>query len=303
MARKQHTSGFVYIWRDRKHNRYYVGSHWGTIDDGYVCSSTWMRNAYRKRPQDFKRRILKSNITDRKLLHLEEERWLQMMKPEELKGSRYYNISASVKDHWMKYDGKRLTIGQKISAAPGRAEKIGLAQRGRPKWDEDQKRHLSEKNKAAMTPEHRAHLSKKCSGWSHTDDARSRIVDALKGRPVSDETRAKISASNKGRVVSDKTRAKLSTNHKYTSRTPESKTSQSQKMRDYWSDPTRPKPSSDKTRERNRLRSGTKIYNDGVTQLYAKEPPPGFTLGKLINTREFCNVYNTSSASCIILSA
>ena len=31
--------GFVYIWFDRKHKRYYIGCHWGHEDDGYVCSS------------------------------------------------------------------------------------------------------------------------------------------------------------------------------------------------------------------------------------------------------------------------
>ena len=25
--------GFVYIWFDRKHRRFYIGSHWGTEDD------------------------------------------------------------------------------------------------------------------------------------------------------------------------------------------------------------------------------------------------------------------------------
>lgn len=39
--------GFVYIWRDKKHNRYYIGCHWGTTDDGYICSSPWMKQAYK----------------------------------------------------------------------------------------------------------------------------------------------------------------------------------------------------------------------------------------------------------------
>ena len=54
--------GFVYIWFDKKHRRYYVGCHWGNEYDGYVCSSSWMNQAYRIRPQDFKRRIIKTNI-------------------------------------------------------------------------------------------------------------------------------------------------------------------------------------------------------------------------------------------------
>jgi hypothetical protein len=50
--------GFVYLWFDRKHKRYYVGAHWGKEDDGYICSSNWMRDAYKKRSQDFLREIL-----------------------------------------------------------------------------------------------------------------------------------------------------------------------------------------------------------------------------------------------------
>src|SRR5208337_5265410 len=82
--------GFVYIWRDRKHNRYYIGSHQGTENDGYICSSNWMRNSYKRRPEDFKRRILTRMIATRKELLIEEQRWLSMIKSEELK-TRYYN--------------------------------------------------------------------------------------------------------------------------------------------------------------------------------------------------------------------
>ena len=40
--------GFVYIWYDKKRKMYYIGSHWGTDDDGYICSSNRMRDAYRR---------------------------------------------------------------------------------------------------------------------------------------------------------------------------------------------------------------------------------------------------------------
>jgi hypothetical protein len=60
--------GFVYIWYDKKHKRYYVGSHWGHENDGYVCSSTWMMKAYKIRPDDFKRKIIKKIYTSRKEL-------------------------------------------------------------------------------------------------------------------------------------------------------------------------------------------------------------------------------------------
>lgn len=117
MPRRQHTSGFVYIWFDRKHKRYYVGSHWGAEDDGYICSSTWMRNAYNYRPDDFKRRILQRINTNKYDLHEAEHRWLQMMKIEELKGVRYYNQCNTVKNHWMKYPEGATNVKKRISAS------------------------------------------------------------------------------------------------------------------------------------------------------------------------------------------
>ena len=91
--------GFVYIWRDRKHNRYYIGSHWGTEDDGYICSSPWMRQAYKHRPNDFKRKILKKIYSSRKDLLNQESRWLSLIKEEEIK-IRYYNLNIKSTGHW-----------------------------------------------------------------------------------------------------------------------------------------------------------------------------------------------------------
>ena len=56
---------FVYVWTDHKTEMLYVGYHKGTQDDGYICSSNRMRDSYRRRPHDFKRRILKTNISER----------------------------------------------------------------------------------------------------------------------------------------------------------------------------------------------------------------------------------------------
>ena len=86
--------GFVYIWYDRKHKRYYIGSHKGSIDDGYICSSSWMKNAYKRRPNDFKRRILSFVSSNRKDLLNEEQKWLDQIKESEL-SNRYYNLKKS----------------------------------------------------------------------------------------------------------------------------------------------------------------------------------------------------------------
>lgn len=86
--------GFVYIWFDRKHKRFYIGSHKGTYDDGYICSSSWMVRAYKRRPDDFKRRILSVVDTNREDLLAEEQRYLNMIRKEEL-GKRYYNLKTN----------------------------------------------------------------------------------------------------------------------------------------------------------------------------------------------------------------
>ena len=49
---------FVYCWTDHKTNKLYVGSHKGTEDDGYICSSKHMMIEYKKRPEDFTRQIV-----------------------------------------------------------------------------------------------------------------------------------------------------------------------------------------------------------------------------------------------------
>lgn len=106
--------GFVYIWYDRKHKRYYIGSHWGHEDDGYVCNSPWMIKAYKKRPDDFKRRILKKITSSRSDLLEAEYRYFSTIKDEEIR-TKYYNLNTKSTGHWVAYPEKIKTIREKIS--------------------------------------------------------------------------------------------------------------------------------------------------------------------------------------------
>lgn len=106
--------GFVYIWYDRKHKRYYIGCHWGTVDDGYLCSSNWMRDAYKRRPEDFKRKILTNKISSRNEMFEEEHRWFSYVKEEEL-GKKYYNLRKHKWGHWITDINSRTTISERIS--------------------------------------------------------------------------------------------------------------------------------------------------------------------------------------------
>ena len=129
---------FIYIWYDKKHKRYYVGCHWGTETDGYICSSNWMRDSYNRRPSDFKRRIIKTNIQSREETYVEEQRYLNMIKPSELR-VRYYNLIVNNNEVWHKYPEHIKTVGARISHAK-KGKKTGP-------MSEERKRNISEAKK------------------------------------------------------------------------------------------------------------------------------------------------------------
>lgn len=127
-------SGFVYVWRDRLRGMYYVGSHWGREDDGYQCSSPWLKRTMSRRPEDFRRRVVARVSTSRQDLLDEETRWLQMIREDEIKPNtmtpRYYNLNRRAW-HWVADPQKAKTIGGRISAA-----KMGI----KPEWVDPEQR-------------------------------------------------------------------------------------------------------------------------------------------------------------------
>ncbi len=70
-------------------NMYYVGSHTGEIDDGYISSSRWLTSEVRYRPTEFRRRIIKMIAVEE--MKIEEYRLLNMIKEDEF-GKKYYNL-------------------------------------------------------------------------------------------------------------------------------------------------------------------------------------------------------------------
>lgn len=175
--------GFVYLWFDRKYRRFYIGSHWGTEDDGYVCSSNPMRDAYRRRKDDFKRRILSRIYTDRKDLLDTEQKWINYIKPEEF-GRKYYNVNSSVNKRvwWLNEETKR-QVGQNIQSAwtpevRARQAEI-MREKTREKWKDPEFRakHTGDNH-------HRSNKGKKIPALS---------VSASRPRkPLSEEHKRKI---------------------------------------------------------------------------------------------------------------
>lgn len=81
---------FVYIWHDKIRNMFYVGSHSGTIDDGYISSSKWLTAEINYRTNDFRRKIIcfcESKNEAQKV----EGSLLSKIKEHEF-GKKYYNM-------------------------------------------------------------------------------------------------------------------------------------------------------------------------------------------------------------------
>lgn len=204
--------GFVYIWFDRKYKRYYIGSHWGHENDGYICSSPWMQNSYRQRKTDFKRRIIKRIYTNRIDLLDEEQRWLNMIDEKKLatvntttkkrETIRYYNLTIIAKRSWHYDEERRKTVGNYISASktgkktgprPEAGPVISAAKKGKP---------LTEEHKAALRG-----IKKKphTNEWKAENSRRVKEQWASGVRkssgPITDEHKSKISQGNRGKKL------------------------------------------------------------------------------------------------------
>jgi len=83
--------GFVYLWYDKLKDKLCIGSHFGSLNDGYTTSTGHCKYAIKKRPNDFKRIILYFHMENNiKTLHEKEQLFLNEI-PEELLGNFFYN--------------------------------------------------------------------------------------------------------------------------------------------------------------------------------------------------------------------
>lgn len=93
-------TGYIYIWYDIKAKLFYVGGHYGKVEDSYICSNKPMKRAYKLRPHTFKFKVIQFVSGDVAILRQAEQRWLDMIGDHELMISdnvkngtcRYYNV-------------------------------------------------------------------------------------------------------------------------------------------------------------------------------------------------------------------
>lgn len=179
--------GFVYIWYDKKKGkrskigRFYIGCHWGTENDGYICSSSVMKKAYKRRPQDFEKRRILDRTNDRKELLELEYKWLKLIKKEEL-GKKYYNLR------------RALFVCNKSSL------------------NIDVKKKISESLKKAYS-EGRKKPSMALLGKKHSEETKQKMSIARKKQiryPASEESKEKMSVSHTGKIHTEERKRKIS---------------------------------------------------------------------------------------------
>lgn len=205
--------GFVYIWYDRKRKMYYIGCHWGSENDGYICSSNRMRNAYNRRKEDFKRKILSKIYTNRIDLLNEEYKWLQLINEDQL-GKKYYNIRNNHFSHWTNDIENSKTIKEKLSKSQlKRFENnpvseqtrmiISKQQKGRVHSKEHNKNVSIAKTGKPMPESFRISQSARIKANpipnGNTPETIRKRAEALRGRPLSESHKKTISEAHKRR--------------------------------------------------------------------------------------------------------
>ena len=180
--------GFVYIWYDKKRKMYYIGCHWGTEDDGYICSSNRMRNAYKRRPGDFRRRII-GKFDNKIEMLINENEWLTLIGKENL-GKKYYNLKDCQFNHWSVEEQNSVKIKKTISERTKEAM-------NKPEIREKYEKGLSKRNTRSSDPEVREKRRKSMLGKNKvkTDKQLEAARNAAKKRigvPLSKEHKEKI---------------------------------------------------------------------------------------------------------------
>lgn len=138
-------TGYVYLWYDTLARLFYLGGHYGKVEDSYVCSSKTMLRAYKKRPLSFKFRVLQYTYGNPNELRFVEQRWLNMIRQEELlltenvrnQTARYYNVKKNaVGGNGVGTNLGNSNIGGHNKGKPmseAQKKKISCANRGKPK--------------------------------------------------------------------------------------------------------------------------------------------------------------------------
>jgi hypothetical protein len=86
--------GFVYQWENKINKKKYIGSHYGTINDGYIGSGIYFNRAYKNNETNFERIIL---YVGEKYIEKEDE----LLKYYDVeKNKNFYNLKNNAIGGW-----------------------------------------------------------------------------------------------------------------------------------------------------------------------------------------------------------
>jgi hypothetical protein len=94
---KNNYIGFIYKWTNKNNNMFYIGSHKGNINDGYVGSGTLFKEEYKLNKIDFERKILEYVNNEENIL-VREQFYLDLYDVKNNKLS--YNLNPKTSGGW-----------------------------------------------------------------------------------------------------------------------------------------------------------------------------------------------------------
>lgn len=153
--------GFVYKWNDFYNGKYYIGSHLGDVNDGYVGSGSYFKKAYKKRKECFSREIL---YIGKDYIELEEFILQELDCKNDINS---YNLTNNARGVSMQSEESK--------------RKISKSKKGNTYFSKEHRKKLSEKKKGELHP---------CYGTE----------GYYKGMKHSKESRLKMSKSKRRKV-------------------------------------------------------------------------------------------------------
>ena len=165
------SEAFVYCWTDKETNKLYVGSHKGTTDDGYVCSSKSMMEEYKKRPADFSRQIVAvGTVSDMR----------------KLEGVILISVSARVNEQFYNKhnnDGLYFEGWSKETMTTEHKLNIGKSAKGRKLSAEHAQKLHEGRKRSKNSPEHTAAVVASRKGSKHTDNTKQKMSEIRLANP------------------------------------------------------------------------------------------------------------------------
>lgn len=163
---------------------YYVGQHWGSLDNYFGSGSIW---------DDFLKRMKKDYPTCWKKLIKKEVLYERHCTQRVLDKMEEYFIKKEKSHYSYKVGGCNVLWGT--------ANKFGS---GNPTAEEHVRKKMSLKAKERTSrPEVRKFLSEMNTGKKHTEEVKKKISMRLKGKKFNEKHKERISKSLKGRKLSD----------------------------------------------------------------------------------------------------